>query len=91
MMHKTRSGVLGAERNKSGRPRSRRVTETTLSDMAQHNFAGTPPANRHEIADAAADHQTCRATVMSQEAVRVKDRSGKQAAPVLAGDHLAAV
>ena len=47
--------------------------------MAQHDFSRTPPANRHEIADPAADHQPCRTTLMTQEAIRVEDRPRKQA------------
>ena len=47
--------------------------------MAQHNFSRTPPANRQEITDPAADHQPCRTTLMTQEAIRVEDRPRKQA------------
>src|SRR5262245_13891077 len=49
------------------------------SDIAQHHFARTPPANRHQVADAAADHQTRCAPLMAQVVVRVEDGSWKQA------------
>ena len=106
MMHRTRNGVLGAAQKKSGRPRRKqadrhqagrivrgaRVTRVrSWSDMAQHDFPRTPPANRHEIADPAADHQPCRTTVMTQEAIRVEDRPRKQAVSILAGHQLAAM
>ena len=61
------------------------------SDMAQHDFSRTPPADRQEIADAAADHQPCRTTLMTQEAIRVEERARKQAVSILAGDQLAAM
>src|SRR5688572_17312568 len=106
-MHRTRNGVFGAAQKNSGRARIRQVIDTRLarigpcrlfwrrvrprSDMAQHNFSRTPPANRHEITDPAADHQTCRTTAMTQEAIPVEECPRKQAVPVLAGDQLAAM
>jgi hypothetical protein len=59
--------------------------------MAQHNFAGAPPADRHEIADPAADDQPCRTGAVTQETVRVEDCSGKQAVSILTGNELAAM
>ena len=61
------------------------------SDVAQHNLAGTPPANRQEIAYAAADHEPCRAALMTQEAIGVENRGRKQAISILAGDDLTSV
>ena len=59
--------------------------------MAQHNFAGTPPANRYAIADSAADYQISRTRVMTQKAVWVEERAGKQAIAILERDKLTAV
>ena len=61
------------------------------SDVAQNNFARTPPANRHQIADAAAHDQTRCAELMAQVVVRVKNCSGKQAVAELERNELAAM
>ena len=61
------------------------------SDVAQHNFARTPPANRQEIAHAAADHESRRPTLMTQEAIRVEKSTREKTVSILAHDDLAAV
>ena len=66
-------------------------TGQSRSDVAQHDLARTPPANRDEVTHPAADHEPCRITAMTQEAVGVENRTGKQAVSILAGDDLAAV
>src|SRR4029453_4570571 len=94
MTARTRSGVFGVARKKSGRWRSRAPLAITLArqlDMAEHDLTRTPPADRHEIADAAADDQSGRTEVVSQETVRIEDGPRKQSISVRPGDHLAAV
>src|SRR5207249_4796128 len=61
------------------------------SHVAQDDLPGTPPADRHEIAYAAADHQPRRSGLMAQIAVGVENRTGEQAVAVLEGDYLTAV
>ena len=106
-MHRTRNGVFGAAQNKSGRARKAQASETMVlcigprravrhwprsrSDMAQHDFSRTLPANRHEVTHATADHEPCRTTAMTQEAIRVEERAREQTVSILAGDQLAAM
>src|SRR5262245_59971047 len=59
--------------------------------MTQDNLPRTTPADRHEIAHAATDHQPCRPRLMAQITVRVETRSGKQAIAILEDNHLATV
>ena len=59
--------------------------------MAQNHFPGTPPADRHEIADAAADHQARRSILMAEVTVRVENRSGEQTVAKFKRDQLTAV
>src|SRR5262245_52198277 len=93
MMARTRKGVLGAERNRSGKPRrahrvAARHDRRRRSDMAEHDFSRTPPAYRHEIADSAADDQQGRARAMTETAIPVEERRRKQTLPKLAGHQL---
>src|SRR5688500_4071315 len=59
--------------------------------MAQYNLARAPPANRQEITHPAADHEPCRTSVTTQEAIGIENRTRIQAVSVCAGDDLAAV
>src|SRR6187401_3232331 len=95
-MHRTRSGVLGVSRKKSGRWRSTDPAAPTTarnprSDMTKHDFARTPPANRHQIADPAADDEPGGAEQASKEAIGIEDRAGKEPVSILEGHHLATV
>ena len=82
-MARTRKGVLGEARKKSGTPlkkhaSDRRVARSPIrsrSDMTEHNFPRTLPANRHEITDAAADHEAGRVMAMTEDAVTIEKRS----------------
>ena len=83
-MARTRNGVLGEARKKSGtllrkHPSDRKLARSPirfLSDMAQDDFPGTPPANRDEIADPAADDQSDRVVAMTEDAVPIEECSG---------------
>src|SRR4030095_1263319 len=96
-MHSTRSGVLGVSRKNSGRWRSADPSATSDGrtgprlDMAEHDFAGTPPSNRDEIADAATDDQARRFGSMDRVAVGIEERAWKQAGAILERDHLTTV
>lgn len=91
-MARTRKGVLGEARKKSGRllrkhPSDRKLARSPIrfrSDMAQDYFPGTPPANRYEIADPAADDQPGRFLAMTEDAVPIEERSRQQATTPLA-------
>src|SRR5688572_7643638 len=94
MIPRTRNGVLGVERKNSGRLRRKHRIATRLartSDMAQHHFALTTPADPQRVTDPAADHQSCRTALMTEEAIGVEDRARKRSVPILAGNELEAM
>src|SRR5215203_357278 len=96
MIPRTRNGVFGAAKKKRGKlrkkhPAAARLARSGRSDMAQHHFSRTAPANRHEITDAAAHDQPCQAAMMTEEAMPVQESAREQAVAIFPGDQLAAM
>ncbi len=61
------------------------------SHMAQNNFPRTPPADRHQIANATAHHQPCRSILMAEITIGVENRPGKQPVSIFESNHLTAM